>query len=161
MYSPILGAVGADTCKSCFDDYGETFGSDEGSASCTDGVHHIDCARGSAAALDYGAQLDTSGTTSLGFVWDDDSAKCEACAAGSFQDSTGSAPYAQECTLCPAGTTTNGKNGTYGAGAGAACSVCGAGTFSSFEGNDACDTCPTGLISVANGTFGNIACTPW
>ena len=156
-----MGAVTIDTCLSCFTDFGETFGSDEGSASCTDGVHHIDCARGSPAALGYGAKLDKTGNTSLGFVWNDDSAKCEACDAGSFQDSTGTAPYPQECTLCPAGTSTNGLNGTYGAGTSDACSVCGAGTLSSFEGSDACDTCPTGLISLSNGTFGNIACTPW
>ena len=160
-YNPILGASDASVCLSCFDDFGETFGSDAGAATCWDGVHHIDCARGSAAALGYGAQLDKSGSTSLGFVWDDDSAKCAACAAGSFQDSTGSAPFPQECSLCPAGTSTNGKNGTYGAGAGAACSTCGAGTFASYEGTDACDVCPTGLISRDNSTTGNVACTPW
>ena len=160
-YNPLWGASSPSKCLSCSDDFGETFGSNAGSASCSDGARNIDCSRGSPAALSYGAQLDSSGITSLGFVWDADSAKCAACAAGSFQDSTGSAPYPQECSLCPAGTSTKGKNGTYGAGARAACSTCGAGAFASNEGTDECDVCPTGLISRDNSTTGNVACTPW
>ena len=159
-YNPIAGASDSSVCASCFTDFGETFGADAGSATCWDGVHHIDCARGSTAALGFGAKKDASGTTSLGFVWDDDSAKCKACDAGSFQDSTGSAPYPQECSLCPAGSSTLGFSGKYGVGSSAACSLCGAGTFSSYEGSDNCDVCPTGMISLTNST-GNMACTPW
>lgn len=68
---------------------------------------------------------------------------CKACAPGST-----SSFGATSCTLCPAGTKTEGTNNT--------CYKCAAGTFSATDGSSACARCPAGTYSAEGAT----ECTP-
>ena len=74
-YNPLLGASDAAAdCLSCKADvqFGETWGSDAGSATCTDGAASVDC-------------TGPNGAGAGGYVWDGDQNVCVACAAGSYQ----------------------------------------------------------------------------
>ena len=83
-YNPIYGATLATKCWDCKNyPFGETFGADAGSATCTDGSISIDC-NGPNGPGYMGTPM--TGVYPGGYVWDGDQNQCVKCPAGTYQN---------------------------------------------------------------------------